>query len=616
MCGFVAGTPFPLWTEARQREALSRIAHRGPDSRVLSQEHDFFMGHARLAVVGGKNGVQPLKNEHESIFAVVNGEFYDHQPLRKMLCKKGHRFGTASDSELLVHLYEEFGISCLDYLHGEFAFVLYDRRLKQWFCARDRLGVRPVHYYVENDRFCVASEAKALIALGVPAVLDRESVWFSQHLQYMPQGKSLFKDIRIIRPGHYLLVSEERKIEKPYWSLAGIPEKTFSGKQEIEEHVRTLLNDAVRRRIPEDVPWACHLSGGLDSSLISALSSGYPGGGECFTVRFTDDSFYDESDAARATANHLGARLHEVPVSFEDLFAHLPKAVFHAEGLSINGHLGAKYALNDAVRKAGFKVVLTGEGADELFMGYSHLKQDFLGKAALSAMETGYLAGVQLPSGETLDTGALLRLLGYVPAWVAAKASIAHKLQPLWHREFRGTENPYEEMILASDVLDGQPSRLKRSSHLWAQYCLSGYILKVLDDGQSAAHGLEGRLPFLDTPLMEFMWSVPDHFHFEGTLEKALLRNAFHDVLPLHALNRPKQSFMAPPATSALLNPSTAKKIKGWVLESPSFEKQQVFDRRRLESFLVRCTEKPGSQLDPVFMTVVSLALFCETFLP
>jgi len=612
MCGIICGEASRIGG-TRLQDALESLVHRGPDDGGLVLFDKVFMGHRRLAIVGIADGEQPMFNEDNSIVISVNGEFYDTEPLRRELEQKGHQFKTGSDSEVLLHLYEEHGTDCLKYLHGEFAFALYDRNRKRWFCARDRAGVRPLQYHFSGSRFFIASEAKALFALGVRPKLDRDSVWFSQHLQYLPQAGTLFEGVKMIKPAHFILVEAGRLTEHRYWNINEVQE-TAMHFDEARDRAVALLEQAVARRIPHEVKWACHLSGGIDSSIVSALASRHTQDRHCFTVRFTDDAFYDETPFARETAAHLGATLHEVPASFSDILARLPDAIYHGEGLSINGHLGAKNLLNEAMRAAGFKVALTGEGADELFMGYSHLKQDYLSANSLSSMENTYLAGVQLPSGPTLDLSAVQHQLGFVPTWLAAKSSMANRFRQLWAPSFHQKGNPYLDMLTESGVLAATVSPLKKSSSLWMQYCLSGYILKVLDDAQAMAHSIEGRLPFLDTALMEFMWQVPDALHFTEGLEKSLLRKGFASQVPASVLNKTKQSFMSPPVQRALKDARFKQQIQGYLLDNSRFYDQGLFERTAVEAFLTQCEQEDGPANEPILMTLMSLALICERF--
>jgi asparagine synthase (glutamine-hydrolysing) len=613
MCGVLCGETKSPFSPDRLADALGVLHHRGPNGAKVAQFENCFLGHTRLSIVGLADGVQPLSNEDGTLIASVNGEFYGHEALRAELAQRGHVFKTHSDSEILLHLYEEMGVDCLQKLHGEFAFVLYDKRQRRWFCARDRVGIRPLQYWCAKGQFLVASEAKALFKLGVPARLNRQSVWHAQHVQYLPQSQTLFDGVRMVRPGHFILVRDQVVTEHAYWNLNEVSEQVMTFEQATDRAVE-LLEQAVTRRTPLEVPWACHLSGGIDSSIVTALSQSAPGAGHCFTVRFTDDHFYDESPFARETAQYLGATLHEVPVSFADILQALPAAVYHSEGLSINGHLGAKYLLNQAMRQAGFKVALTGEGADELFMGYSHLKQDYLSAAGVTRMEKEYLAGVQLPSGSTLDLSVVQQRLGFVPTWVAAKSSMAFKLSQLWHGEFIQSANPYEQMLDESGICGQHVSNLKKSSSLWMQYCLSGYILKVLDDAQAMAHGIEGRLPFLDTELLKFMWSVPDAHYFHEGVEKGLLRKGFANRLPARIVAKTKQSFMSPPVHRALAQPSFKGFVQDQLLSNAHFRDQDLFKPAAIAAFLADCEQRQSPEQEPILMTLLSLAILCERF--
>lgn len=610
MCGFICGET------TKNNDAINRaihtLQHRGPDQENIIRINNIFLAHARLSIVDLSGGMQPLINEDNSIFACVNGEFYDYQPIIDDLKEKGHTFKTQSDSEILIHLYEQYGVECLSYLHGEFSFVLYDQHKKRWFCARDRMGIRPLNYYFKNNTFVAASEAKAIFALGIDAKLNRSNLWFSQHLQYLPQNGTFFEDIHMIKPGHFILVENQQMKEVPYWSLNNITAKKMTF-DEAQEKAVFLIDQAVQKRIPKEVNWTCHLSGGIDSSIVSALSNKHIKNGTCFTVQFTDDNFYDESVLAQETADYIGAKLIKVPVNFSDMLSVFPESIYHAEGLSINGHLGAKYLLNKAIHEQGFKVAMSGEGSDEIFMGYSHLKQDYLTAHCLQNMEKQYLNGVQLPDGDTLDLSLIEQQWGFIPTWLAAKSSMANKFSVLWDDHFIQPSNPYQQLV-NEFTFSPQQSHLKNSSQSWMRYCLSGYILKVLDDAQAMAHSVEGRLPFLDTDLIEFMWSVPDDLFFKDNIEKGLLRKGFKNIIPDNVINKTKQSFMSPPIHWALNNNKTKTMIYDYLLENRYFSQQQIFNRDKILSFLSTAQQNHNTSAEPILMSMLSIAILCERF--
>lgn len=605
MCGFIAGSNSSGWNPRQVEEGLSMIFHRGPDAQSYFIDKNIMLAHTRLSIVGLQNGVQPI--DSHGIYIVVNGEFYNYETIRRDLIDKGFHFNTHSDSEILIYLYLLYGTDCLQHLEGEFAFVLYDSRKNLWFCARDRFGVRPIHYTKTPHGFMFASEAKALTPF-LSLQLDRQALWFSQHFQYLAQGKTLFKDISIIKPSHYIIIKDNSIVETCYW-IPGETQTTDS-LETAHEKIEHFMRQAVERRIPQEVKACTHLSGGIDSSTITQLASEY-NIQDAYTISFTDNKFYNEVELAQLTAQKLGINLHIVPVNFTDILQSIPKAIYHAEGLSINGHLGGKYLLNQAIREGGFKVALSGEGSDEIFMGYSHLKQDYLSKSSLSSMETGYLAGFQLPSGDTFDLGKVEQRLGFVPTWLRAKSSIAHKLSFLWSPDFSQQRSPNEELIDNMQLLN--TTNLKQSSFLWSRYCLSGYILKVLDDAQSMAHSVEGRLPFLDTQLAHYCLSLPDDFYFKGNIEKHILRNIMREKLPQEVVDKTKQSFMSPPITASLSQKDNEDYIQS-LLTNPHFVDSNIYDPQLLQEQIKKWRDNPSNDTEPVFMTILSIASFCQEF--
>jgi asparagine synthase (glutamine-hydrolysing) len=617
MCGIVTGQQSHPFDKNKVSLALNSIAHRGPDEQSVFyfKQNQAFIGHTRLSIVDVQGGNQPLTNADNSIIAVVNGEFYDYQRIRDSF--SSYSFKTHSDSEILLPLYEKYGVGCLNYLHGEFAFVLFDTRLNRWFAARDRMGVRPLHYVNDSEKKQVffASEAKSLLELGVERKLNRQSLWFSQHFQYTPQNETLFENVHMIPPASYILIKDNQQEITNYWNFP--TQITTDSFETASEKISFLLDNAVQKRIPDEVAWCTHLSGGIDSSIVSYLSAQQKSEQPThnFTVSFTDDGFYDELPMARDVSNRIGSQLHVVPVSFIESLQAMPQAIYHAEGLSINGHLGAKYLLNQAIHQSGFKVALSGEGSDEIFMGYSHLKQDFLSEDKLKLMEKTYLNGVQLPSGETLDLSLFEQEVGFIPTWIKAKSSMAHKLSHLWHQQFT-FDNPLPHFLQESQARKffNDYGKNKSASLLWSRYCLSGYILKVLDDAQAMAHSVEGRLPFLDTELMEYVWSLPDDYYFQGDIEKTILRQLFKGKIPDSVVNKTKQSFMSPPIQRALKNPLGKDMIYGYLLDNPYFENQKIFNREKLEAALALWQEDNSASVEPLLMTILSIAIFCHQF--
>jgi len=605
MCGFIAGQSTTPWVAEKITQGLQNINHRGPDGKNFVIHDDIMLAHARLSIVGLNNGVQPIENMGVSI--VVNGEFYNYKEISNNLIQKGFQFKTQSDSEILIYLYILYGVECLSYLHGEFAFCLYDSRKNIWFCARDRFGIRPLVWYKSDNNLLFASEAKALIPF-IDLRLDKEAIWFSQNFQYLPQGRTIFKNINMVKPGNFLFIQNSEISEFNYWNPP--VEITTDSISVATEKIEQLLINAVNKRIPNEVRACTHLSGGLDSSTVSYLASRH-NIKDAFTVSFTDDGFYNEVNESKLTADKIGSSLHVVEVNFKKILQSIPKAIYHAEGISINGHLSGKYLLNEAINKAGFKVALSGEGADEIFMGYSHLKQDYLARDSLSKMENSYLIGIQLPGRGTLDLDIIKNKYGFVPTWLKAKSSMAFKLSPLWAEQFSNQESP--NLWFTQDNEVPNYSNLKKSSFLWTRYCLSGYILKVLDDAQAMAFSVEGRLPFLDTQLADYVWSLPDSYYFNGNIEKHILRTIMKNKIPEEIIAKTKQSFMSPPLTRALQD-NWNKEFVLDLLSDPYFVKQNIFDNNKIYQQVNAWQEHPTPDSEPILMTLLSIASICREF--
>jgi asparagine synthase (glutamine-hydrolysing) len=612
MCGIVALTMHEGAATAREMaQALGAMKHRGPDGEGswIAADGRVALGHVRLAVVDVAGGAQPIAGCDGSIVAVVNGEIYDFERIRGELLARGHRFRTKSDSEVLVHLYEEDGDACVERLRGELAFVLWDGRRRRLLAGRDRFGIKPLVYAETRERTAFASEAKALFALGFPAAWDGASVFQAASAQYTLPDRTLFAGIRQVPPGHVVVVEDGVTRTTRYWDL-DLPARDGTA---VPGDLLAALDDAVRVRMRADVPIACHLSGGLDSSTVLALAS-RRAPIDAFTVAF-DDARYDELALAEASAARAGSRLHVVRATPEALALALPDAVHMSEGLAINAHLPAKFLLSRAVRDAGYKVVLTGEGADEALLGYAHFRQDLLDAAAAGpaaglalAAANGASAGLMLPSGASLATDAVRAALGFVPTWLAAKATLGLRVRALLQGDFahahRATD-PYRDVVGALDTtgqLAGRHPALQ-SSYAWTKLALAGYILRTLGDGTEMAHGVEGRLPFLDHHVFEVARALPLSSKIKDGVEKWALREAMRTAVHPDVLARQKHPFLAPPLSFAQGPAHDA--LVARVRERPA----PFFDARKVRAWLDGLAGLPASARtaeDPVWMTVVT----------
>lgn len=634
MCGL---TGILSWDKPVSQDILQAgmdaLHHRGPDEagHWISENKQIGLGHRRLSILGVDSGKQPIQNETGRIHIIVNGEFYDHDRIRKELVAKGHQFKTDSDSEIALHLYEDYGFDALKHLRGEFALILWDEDKQLLFAARDRFGIKPLCFTDTAKGLMLASEAKALFAMGVPAAWDHYSYYHSASLQYVPQDKTLFENIQQLKPGH-ALIAKDKKIEIfKYWDLDYADEdKTLQRpEQDWIKNVQEDLEDAVKLRLRSDVPVCFHLSGGLDSSAVlglAAKNSDKPL--DAFSISF-DHDIYDEFEIAQEMANFAGANFHPINVSQDDLVYELPDAVYYGEGLAINGHLAAKHILNKHIRAQGFKVALTGEGADEVFAGYPHLREDIFKQQAQNENQDQLFeklyatniasAGVQLAHGAELPTDAVEQVLGFVPSFLNAKAALGNRvnnvLSDSYKQEFVKTDC-YADLMQEVDVkqLHGK-HHVNQSLYLWTKLTLANYILNTLGDGMEMSQSIEGRLPFLDHKLFETIRNMPLSIKIKDTTEKYVLREAVKPYITDTIYKRQKHPFMAPP-----ISRYSNSKLNTFIqdsLRSDSFKSVPFFDTQKILDMLDKLPtqdEKTRTAAEPVLMMVLTTHIMHQTF--
>ena len=465
MCGVVAIVG--ARTE-RLPAALDTLSHRGPDGRGSWRAPGVALGHTRLAIRDRDGGHQPLVSADGQLAAVVNGELYGE--LGAALEARGHRMRTRSDSEWVLHAYEAYGEECLRHFAGELAFVLWDARRGRLLAGRDRFGIKPLFWARVEGGFAFASEAKALLALGVPAAWDPTSLRHVARHQYLPPHRSYFEGVHMVPPATAISVEGGALRAWRYWSP---PEVEDPPDPRAAAEARALLAEAVQHRLQSEAKVAFSLSGGLDSAGVLALAGP---GREAFTVRFPAEG-YDEAEEARQVALHLGAHLTVVQATPERLWAALPAAVGYAEGLCVNAQLPAKYLLAEAHRASGAQVVLSGEGADEAFLGYPHLWADHARGAeqALRIRDPG-AAALMLPDAP-LSAPALSDALGGVPTFVSAKAALGAHLWPLLQDHLQTGPDPLDRVAEDLEACRRQPSLPRRAAWLWSRWALAGYIL-------------------------------------------------------------------------------------------------------------------------------------------
>jgi len=597
MCGVIAvrgARASPEAVRARIGAGLDALAHRGPDGRGAWLDDGVALGHTRLAVIDLARGAQPIASEDGSVVAVVNGELYDFERQRAELEARGHAFRTGSDSELVVHLYEDHGADLIDHLRGEYAFVIWDRRRRRLVAARDRLGVKPLVYAEHRGELWLASEAKALFAAGVPAVWDDDGIRQALAHQYLGPARTLFRGVRELPPGHRLIADDAGpRVIAPVIEPVELASETEL--PDVVDGIRTALDDAVRVRLRADVPVAAYLSGGLDSSLTVALAA-RRGPITAFGIAF-DHAPYDEHRRAAAFAAELGIAFHPVAVTQDAILEELPEAVHRAEGLCINGQLTAKFVLSRAVRDAGYKVVLAGEGADEVFYGYDHLVADHRELAAIPAVASerdSIQAGIMLPLARRAD----------LPVWLDAKREIGERMRPLLAPRGVPGHDPIERLFEELGPMPEGP--VERAAASWTRLALAKYILHTLGDGTEMAHGVEGRLPFLDRYVVAAARRAAPAHHLEGGVAKRLLRAAARGIVPERIATRPKQPLLAPPITTFATGRSAD--LCRDVVRGPALRDLPWFDRGAVIAWVDALVATPGAPraAEPILMTILS----------
>jgi asparagine synthase (glutamine-hydrolysing) len=553
MCGIVGVTGHAVSEEALLR-AINSMHHRGPDGSgmFLDPEFSVSLGHARLSIIDLATGAQPLYSEEGDIVLVCNGEIYDFECLREEMISHGHVFRTRSDSEVIIHLYQQYGLAFVDYLRGEFAFLLYDRRDRKLLAVRDRFGIKPLFFNHQDGRLLFASEAKAMIATGL--FTPRLDVAAIRDFFSMVIPDSMFKSVEAVPPGCLLVanLTEGTHNIKRYWDC-DLPAENDSGEETDFNRclamVREKFDEAVRFRLRADVPVGVYLSGGIDSAIVAATVAEYHGEKVmAFNISFPQDEAFDEDRLSREMAEKIGAEFHSVECGPEALLANTEDCIWVTELPFSNFHGVGKFMLSRLARQH-VKVVLTGEGADEVFLGYIFFQS---GKESLLDQMENKLTGQKAP--RSWQTDAMLETLGFIPMpeYVSILSPKIQKyILSFFDRKHRRRLMEHHPLERLKERIDrGQTegrSSPRKMQYAWIKNMLAPYLLTVLGDRPELGHSIEGRTPFLDHHLFEAARRIPDGFKIRNGVEKYVLREAFRERLIEAVYSRKKWPYSAPP---------------------------------------------------------------------
>jgi len=594
---------------------VGALRHRGPDEFGLYRDSHAGLGHARLSIIDLATGQQPMCNEDGSVWVTFNGEIFNYVELRQELLALGHRFRTRSDTEVIVHAWESWGLDTFARFNGQFAIALWEPQRGRLVLARDRLGVRPLYTCEHEGRLWFASEVKALFAGAPNLTRELDPVGLAETFTFwtVVPPQSVFKGIRELEPGHLRVVSREGVEERAYWTPE-YPERGHTGfpgtPTEAAEAVLSALEGAIRlRMLRADVPVGSYLSGGLDSSLVAALGRRVKGDKfHTYSIRF-EDAEYDETRFQRMVAASIESDHHEIIVGRRDIAEALPAVVRHAERPLLRTAPAPLFLLSRLVRDSGIKVVLTGEGADEMFAGYDLFRESkvrrFWGRRPDSALRPLLLARLYpYLSRSPVAQQAMARDFfgrdrerwrepgfGHRPRWNATAA-----LQRLFTARLR-------EEVRTIDVADRLLARLPAAFPRWSglaqdQYLevetlLSGYLLSSQGDRMLMGHSVEGRFPFLDVDVVELANALPASFKLAGLSEKHVLKRAAAGLVPPEICDRPKQPYRAPDALAFC-----GKDAPEWVgdlLAGAAAREVGVFEPRALERLWRKCRESDGA---------------------
>ncbi len=570
MCGIAgfltSGFSFPKGEEELiLNRMLTRIHHRGPDDHGLFLEPGIGIGNVRLSIIDLSGGNQPISNENETLRIVYNGEIYNYIELRSDLIKKGHRFKTQSDTEVVLHLYEEYGSEALKYLNGQFAFAIWNSLTKACFFARDRVGIRPLFYSQLNDNLIFGSEIKSIFEFpGIKRSFSPEALKevFTFWTTLTPH--TIFEGVYELPPGHYAHFQNGQLILKKYWSLqyATTSIRYDGSVSDALDQFRDLLSDSVKLRLRSDVPVAAYLSGGLDSSATTALIRQItPGNLNTFSIGF-EDPLFDETKYQQEVSQFFGTNHKSLVCTSMDIAKWFPKVVWHSEIPLLRTSPAPMMGLSKLVYEHGIKVVITGEGADEILAGYNIFKEtvirQFWARQPKSKIRPLLLRRLYpyLPNINQASLGMLEMFFGYQLEETNSPI-YSHLLR--WHntshiqkyftpelKEYLKDYHPIEQYAARIKPEVEGLTPLAKAQFIETSIFMSGYLLSSQGDRMAMANSVEGRYPFLDYRLMEYMALLPDEFKLKGMNEKFLLKEIMKDEIPHSVFKRSKQAYRAP----------------------------------------------------------------------
>lgn len=607
ICGFydIKGNGKRSGDRGIMEKMLHAIRHRGPDGSGILIQEGMALGFNRLSFIDLDGGMQPIQNEDKTISMVCNGEIYNYQGLRDELLAKGHIFRTKTDVEVIIHLYEEYGLDFPDRLNGQFAIALYDGKEKMLLLVRDHIGISPLFYTMVNGSVVFASEIKAILEYpGVERKLNLKAVDQLMNYPGIVSPVTFFDGIYSLQCGHMLKCmcgKEPQDIE--YWDLIYTADEEDKGEEYYRENLKELLKDAIAKRLVADVPIGFYISGGLDSSVVA-----------CYIGRYLLDSYYsfsaeigsgelDESRFQKIICDCVRSEHYSTKVAEREIWENLYQVIYHAEAAVKESYDVAAYLLSGLVSASPAKAVLTGQGSDEFFCGYAGYMVDLF-----RMMQIGHMSAEECEVNERLWGDPYFRYERNHPM-------IRKIHQKIYSADIRGEIDRFSawaESPINIERVRGLSSQKRRSYIDW-KLRLSDHLLGEHGDRMFFSHSVEGRHPFLDVDLLSFVAAIPDKYKINGTNEKYILKEAARGIVPQEILKRKKFPFQAP-GMSAMIKQTGGESF----LEDALIRKYGIFDVGYVNE-MKQIYSQDGFKLMGAYeidylLIVMTVTMLCEQF--
>ena len=627
MCG-LAGFVYRDKSKKAEEKVLKEITdllhHRGPDDEGYYLNQNIGLGHKRLSIIDLETGKQPIHNEDQNLWIIFNGEIYNYIELRSELVAKGHQFRTHSDTEVILHLYEQYGEKSLNLLNGMFAFVIWDKNKQELFAARDHFGIKPFYYYLDDNKFVFASEIKAILRYPGLEKTEPNTEAIHEYLsfQFCLGDHTLFKQINKLLPGEYIHISVRSwKIKKQTYWLPDFTIDTHHTEDYYADKLLLLIEDAIRIQLRSDVPLGAHLSGGLDSTTVVCLASSILNRSiKTFSGGFKASTDYDETDYAKIVSRFAGTDYYEIFPTPNDFIEMIPKLIYYLDEPVAGPGLFPQYFVSKLAAQ-NVKVVLGGQGGDEIFGGYARYLIAYLEQCLKGAIFGTQEEGKYVVTLESIIPNLNL-LQNYQP--LMQKFWGDGLFEPMDQRYFRLINRSIDPAIYSDDFIATQNNHtiLNKFKQIFNQPDTLSYFNKIthfdmktllpallqVEDRTSMSVSLESRVPLLDYRIVELLSSMPPTMKFKGGKTKYILKKAIQNMIPVEISNRKDKKGFPVPLTEWYQGP--LKEFVKDILLSQKAQDRGIYNTPRIENLLTT-EEKFGRQI----WGLLSLELWYKNFI-